>query len=105
MGFVKRPKIYPSNILMHLTLCMTPYISDGSLDQSLMVDPLSYFLFQPVIQNWYKKICGIFYPGKNLHKSTLAANCRVAHVVADVVFLLLSVVFYYVQHHVVYVIK
>ena len=28
---------------------------DGSSDQSFMVDPLSYFLFQPVLHNWCNK--------------------------------------------------
>ena len=27
-----------------------------------MVDPLSYFLFQPVFHNWCDKGCGICYP-------------------------------------------
>ena len=28
---------------------------DGSLDRSVMVDLLSYFLFQPVLHDWYNK--------------------------------------------------
>ena len=32
---------------------------DGSLDQSFMVDPLSYFSFQPVLYNWCNKGHGI----------------------------------------------
>ena len=32
------------------------------LDISLMVDPLSYFLFQPVLHNWCTKGCGMYYP-------------------------------------------
>ena len=36
--------------------------SDGSLDRSFMVDPLSYFLFQPVLHDWYNKGHGMCYP-------------------------------------------
>ena len=35
---------------------------DGSLDRSFMVDPLSYFSFQPVLHNWCNKGHGICYP-------------------------------------------
>ena len=35
---------------------------DGSSDQSFMVDPLSYFLFQPVLHVWCNKGCGMCYP-------------------------------------------
>ena len=35
---------------------------DGSSDRSFMVDPLSYFSFQPVLHNWYNKGCGMYYP-------------------------------------------
>ena len=35
---------------------------DGSSDRSFMVDPLSYFSFQPVLHNWCNKGCGICYP-------------------------------------------
>ena len=35
---------------------------DGSSDRSLMVDPLSYFLFQPVLRYWYNKSTGACYP-------------------------------------------
>ena len=35
---------------------------DGSLDRSFMVDPLSYFLFQPVLHDWCKKGRGMCYP-------------------------------------------
>ena len=38
------------------------YHSDGSSDWSFMVDPLSYFLFQPVLHNWCNKGCGMSYP-------------------------------------------
>ena len=33
----------------------------GSSDQS-MVDPLRYFLFQPVLHDWFNKGCGMYYP-------------------------------------------
>ena len=35
---------------------------DGSWDQSLMVDSLSYFSFQPVLHVWYNKGRGLCYP-------------------------------------------
>ena len=35
---------------------------DGSSDRSLMVDPLSYFSFQPVLHDWCNKGCGMCYP-------------------------------------------
>ena len=35
---------------------------DGSSDQSFMVDPLSYFLFQPLLHDWCKKSHDISYP-------------------------------------------
>ena len=35
---------------------------DGSSDQSFMVDPLSYFLFEPVHHNWCNKDHGMCYP-------------------------------------------
>ena len=35
---------------------------DGSSDRSFMVDPLSYFSFQPVIHDWCNKGCGMCYP-------------------------------------------
>ena len=35
---------------------------DGSLDQSFIVDPLSYFSFQEVLHNWCNKGHGICYP-------------------------------------------
>ena len=33
---------------------------NGSSDQSFMVDPLSYFLFQPVLHEWCNKGCGMY---------------------------------------------
>ena len=35
--------------------------ADGSSDRFFMVDPLSYFLFQPVLHNWCKNGCGMCY--------------------------------------------
>ena len=35
---------------------------DGSSDRSLMVDPLSYFSFQPVLHDWCNKGRGVCYP-------------------------------------------
>ena len=35
---------------------------DGSLDQSFMVDPLSYFSLQPVLHDWCNKGHDICYP-------------------------------------------
>ena len=35
---------------------------DGSLDRSFMVDPLSYFLIQPVLHDWCNKSHGMYYP-------------------------------------------
>ena len=35
---------------------------DGSSDRSFMVDPLSYFSFQPVLHNWCNKGRGMCYP-------------------------------------------
>ena len=33
---------------------------DGSSDRSFMVDPLSYFSFQPVLNDWCNKGCYIY---------------------------------------------
>ena len=35
---------------------------NGSSDWSFMVDPLSYFSFQPVLHDWCNKGCGMCYP-------------------------------------------
>ena len=35
---------------------------DGSTDRSIMVDPLCYFLLQPMLHIWCNKCCGIYYP-------------------------------------------
>ena len=42
---------------------------DGSSGRSFMVDPLSYFLFQPVLHDWCNKGCGMCYP-----------VCRMVHI-------------------------
>ena len=57
---------------------------DGLSDQSFMVNPLSYFSYQPVLHNWCNIGCGMYYPvWDDAYKRTLAANReRVAHVVA-----------------------
>ena len=34
----------------------------GSSDRCFMVDPLSYFSFQPVLHDWFNKGCGVCYP-------------------------------------------
>ena len=53
-----------------------------------MVDPLSYFSFQPVLHDQYNKGCGICYPvWDGAYKITLAANHKVANIVAEVGFL------------------
>ena len=46
-----------------------------------MVDPLSYFLFQPVLHDWLTKpvVCAILSVG---YKRSLAANQKIAHVAA-----------------------
>ena len=53
---------------------------DGSLDRSFMVDPLSYFSFQPVFHDWCNKghgmcypVCGVVhikYPSLSIEKSS-----------------------------------
>ena len=56
-----------------ITICPTPYNRnqmcmsvrlwcDGSSDRSFMVDPLGYFSFQPVPQDWFNKCRGMCYP-------------------------------------------
>ena len=35
---------------------------DGAMGRFFMVDPLSYFGFQPVLHNWCNKGCGMCYP-------------------------------------------
>ena len=35
---------------------------DGSSDRSFIVDPLSYFSFQPVLHDWCNKCSGMCYP-------------------------------------------
>ena len=48
--------------ISRLPLTFVLLIISFSTDRSLMVDPLSYFSFQPVLQNWYKKGCDMCYP-------------------------------------------
>ena len=35
---------------------------DGSSDRSFIVDPGSYFSFQPVLHDWFHKGRGMYYP-------------------------------------------
>ena len=52
-------------------------ILHGSSDQSFMVDPLSYFSFQPVLHNWCnKRLCCYPVCGNDAYKRTLAANWK-----------------------------
>ena len=37
-------------------------VCDGLLDRSFMVDPLSYYSFQPVLHDWCHKGHGMCYP-------------------------------------------
>ena len=55
---------------------------DGSSDRSFLVDPLSYFSFQPVPHDWCNKDCGMCYPvcGMMHIKEPLLLSERVAHV-------------------------
>ena len=76
---------------------------DGSSDRSLMVDPLSYFSFHPVLHDWCTKGCGMCYPVcDGAYKRTLAVNRRVAPEVAAAGFLSDQVVLHhkYVGHHI-----
>ena len=49
-----------------------------------MADPLSYFLFQPVLHNWCNKGCGMCYPvcGMMHIKEPLQLIGKIAHVAA-----------------------
>ena len=50
---------------------------DGSSDRSFMVDPLSYFSFQPVLHDWCNKGHGMCYPvWDDAYKRNLAANWK-----------------------------
>ena len=56
-------KHYQTDIHLYLILLFNSMVEcDGSLDQSLMVDPVSYLLFQPVLHDWYNKGCGVCCP-------------------------------------------
>ena len=48
-----RTMIRHSTMELHLAL---------KIDRSFMVDPLSYFSFQPVLHDWCNKGCGMCYP-------------------------------------------
>ena len=50
------------DVNMYLRGKSVPSRCDGSSDRSSMVDPLSYFSFQPVLHDWYNKGCGMRYP-------------------------------------------
>ena len=41
----------------------------GSSDRSFMVNPLSYFSFQPVLNDCFNKGRGMYYPVKSLNKT------------------------------------
>ena len=45
-----------------LTDLLTDFVSTQSSDRSFMVDPLSYFSFQPVCHDWSNKGHGMCYP-------------------------------------------
>ena len=49
-----------------------------------MVNPLSYFSFQPVLHDWCNKGCGMYYPvcGMMHIKEPLLLIGKIAHVVA-----------------------
>ena len=62
----------------------------GLSDQSPVMDPLSYFSFQPVLYNWCNKDCGLCYPVCGMvyiKEPLLLFKKRIAHVVAAVGFL------------------
>ena len=52
--------IEEQNIALWKSICSWCYVFVS--DQSLMVDPLSYVLFQPVLHHWCNKGCGMCYP-------------------------------------------
>ena len=53
-----------------------------------MVDPLSYFPFQPVLQDWFTKGCNMCYPVCGMvHVKDPLLLRRVAHVVVAACFL------------------
>ena len=55
-------------------------------DRSLMVDPLSYFLLQPLPRNWCNKGHGICCLWDGAYKITLAANQTIIDAVVTVGF-------------------
>ena len=56
------------SVIFDLRLIPTPWERDvapwrdGSSDRSFMVDPLTYFSFQPVLHDWCNKCRGMYYP-------------------------------------------
>ena len=59
---------------------------DGSSDQSFMVDPLSYFSFQPVLHDWCSKGHSMCYPVcimVHINRTFTDKSKRVAHVAAS----------------------
>ena len=67
LGFKKKNYHHPHhNIIISIISiirgkCVLSWC-DGSSDRSFMVDPLSYFSFQPVLHDWFNKGCGMCYP-------------------------------------------
>ena len=56
---------HPTDRIAYTTTFVTPLLHtwrDGSLDRSFMVDPLSYFSFQPGLHDWCNKGRGMCYP-------------------------------------------
>ena len=59
---------------------------NGSSDRSFMVDPLSYFSFQPVLRDWCNKGCGMCYPVCGMMligKSSPCCNSRFPLLLSD----------------------
>ena len=52
---------------MFTSITYADYLSD----RSFMVEPLSYFSFQPVLHDWYNKDSGMW---DDAYKRTLAVN-------------------------------
>ena len=74
--FVKACKLLSILSMLALGRAST-HGSDRSPDQFLMLDPLSYFSYQPVILNWFNKGCGIYHPvWDGAYKRSLAANWK-----------------------------
>ena len=57
----------------------------GHQNKPPMLDPFSYFSFQPVLHNWYNKGCGMCYPAygmMHIKEPLLLIGKKVAHVAA-----------------------